>query len=199
MRSASSVRKISAIGDRRHEQRQGDAAEALPGGRPVDLRRVVEVLGYPLQAGEQEQRHERCRLPDVGEDHHRQRIAFLPEPDDVAAGQPQRAQRRVDEAEFRFEDRPPGDRGDHGQDRPGNEHHRPQQRPAAKRPVHDHRHAEADDELEADRDRGEQKRSFSSLPRTPRSRALRCSCRSPTNLERPGVMTLYSFSESQIA
>ena len=66
--------------------------EALQGARSVGLGRIIELPGDPLQAGEQQQRHERRRLPDVGENHHRQRVALLAEPDDARAREPERVE-----------------------------------------------------------------------------------------------------------
>ena len=69
--------------DRRHEQRQRDPREALPRGGAVDLRRLVDLAGDHLQAREDQQRHERRRLPDVGEDDDDQRLWLGSEPDRV--------------------------------------------------------------------------------------------------------------------
>ena len=53
---------------RRLHQRQRDQPEPLPGGGAVDLGRLVDLGGDHLQPGEDQQRHERRGLPDVGDD-----------------------------------------------------------------------------------------------------------------------------------
>ena len=53
---------------RRPEQRQRDVDELPPAARRRRLGRLVERLVDVLQAGEQQERDERRRLPDVGQD-----------------------------------------------------------------------------------------------------------------------------------
>ena len=53
--------------------RQGDRAEALPGGGAVDGRRLVQVVRDRLEAGEERDRRLRHAGPDADEDHGRQR------------------------------------------------------------------------------------------------------------------------------
>ena len=50
------------------DHRQGDSNELLPGGRAVDLGRLVDLSGNGLQTGQDQQPDERCGLPDVGDD-----------------------------------------------------------------------------------------------------------------------------------
>src|SRR5437667_9353351 len=54
--------------DRRLHQRQRDLREALPARSAVHLRGLLQVFGYQRQAGQQQQRHERRGLPDLGDD-----------------------------------------------------------------------------------------------------------------------------------
>ena len=51
------------------QQRQRDRDEPAPAAGAVDARGVVERRVDALQAGEQQDRDERRRLPDVGGDH----------------------------------------------------------------------------------------------------------------------------------
>ena len=61
--------------DRRLHQRQRDPEEALHRAGAVDLGRLVQLVGHEREAGEQQQRHERRGLPDLGQDDHEQRAA----------------------------------------------------------------------------------------------------------------------------
>src|SRR5580704_5670503 len=54
--------------DRRLHQRQRDLREALPGRGAVHLRGLLQVFRDQRQAGQQQQRHERRGLPDLGDD-----------------------------------------------------------------------------------------------------------------------------------
>src|SRR5690242_8429324 len=54
--------------DRRLHQRQRDLREALPARGAVHLRGLLQVFGHQRQPGQQQQRHERRGLPDLGDD-----------------------------------------------------------------------------------------------------------------------------------
>ena len=102
--------------DRRLHVGHRHLVEALPGGGAVDLGRLLQVLGHLGQAGEQQQRDERRRLPDLGEDDHRQRRPPVREPGLVAEAEP-----LVDEARVEGERVLPGVGGDHGDDPVGDQ------------------------------------------------------------------------------
>src|SRR5262249_58031846 len=66
---ANVVRRTRLTRDHRAQERKRDAPEALPAGRPVDGRRLVELAGHALESRVVEQDVERRRSPDVRGDH----------------------------------------------------------------------------------------------------------------------------------
>src|SRR6266699_3367799 len=62
--------------DRRFHQRHRDPYEALPGGGAVHLGGLLQVLGHQGEPGQQQQPHERRRLPDLRQDDHGNRLVL---------------------------------------------------------------------------------------------------------------------------
>ena len=106
---------------RRLDQRQRDRGEPLPGAGAVDLGRLVDLGRDQLETGEDQQRHERRRLPDVGDDDRRPGRPLVAEPHDV----------RVPSSAVRDavvgEDEVPELRGHGGGDGPRDQHAGPDQ------------------------------------------------------------------------
>ena len=76
------------VGDQRH----GDGEETAPAAGAVDLGRFVEILGDPLQAGEEDQ-HAAARRPEAGDDQRRHRPALVDQPARTADADPVEQQR----------------------------------------------------------------------------------------------------------
>ena len=83
MRNVSSVRK-NGDDQRRFDHRQRDPDELLPGGRPVDLGRLIDRRRNGLQPGEGQQPDERSGLPGVGDHDRPERCPGIGEPENLA-------------------------------------------------------------------------------------------------------------------
>ena len=112
----------------------------------------MQLVGYLNEAGEQKQRYERRRLPDLRKADHDQRCSAVAEP---VGAQPEPG---VDEARIAGKCVLPGVRRDDRHDRVRDEHSRPHETPSEDRLLHDEREGETDHELGRHRDDSNQER-----------------------------------------
>ena len=134
--------------DDRRQQRIGDEAEALPGGRAVECGSLVERGRHRLQPGQERDRDERHAAPDVGEDHAGPRHVAVAEKIDVLVDQPHLDQRPGDDRELRIVDPPERDRGEHRRHDEGDQHGGADQRLERHMAVQQQRQIEANDEFD---------------------------------------------------
>jgi hypothetical protein len=147
---------------RRLEQGQRDVDELLPRSGAIDVGRFVQRSIDVLQAGKQQQRDKRGGLPDVGEHQRHPRGEFVGEPGwrcdaDVC-------QCRRGESPRRLEDEPPDERGDHGRNRPRENHNGADEPAASDNPIEHECEHQTRAELEGDSDEREQRRASEGAP-----------------------------------
>ena len=145
--------------DRRLHQRQRDPREPLPGAGAVHLRRVEQFIGHERQAGQQQQRHERRVLPDLGDDDRHVGAERVTER--VSA----HAQQVRDPAAVVQRPRVvPRVRGDHGHDPVRDQGDRAQRAAGEDHAVHGDRQQHAEHELDRDADHRDDHRVQHVLP-----------------------------------
>ena len=136
----------------RQQQRPGHVAEAVPGARAVDRRRLVQFGADRLQPGQQADRVKRHAAPDIDDhdrDHREVRIA---EPVDPAGDDVQLKEHPVQHAEGRVEHPFPGEGRQHGRDDERQQDEGADERLAAEMPVEQQRQPQAEHQFEDRRD-----------------------------------------------
>src|SRR5215218_2842152 len=128
------------------QERQRYAEEALHHVRPVHPRGLVHVAGDGLEASQEQERHERRRLPHVHQDgaYQEQRPVGEYRLADEAYG----VRYVVDDPDLVLEHQPPHDCRNHCRERPRYQNGGPNQPPAPEGPVYRERYAQAEYELE---------------------------------------------------
>ena len=148
--------------DRGNEQRERDPPELMPLARPVDVRRLVQLVWDHLKPCEQEQGDERRRLPDVDRRDGRKRL--LRDPRHRAVDDVEADEGVVDDAEDVVVHPLPHLRRDHGRYRPRHEHDRAHHAAPLEARVDDERDDHPEHELDGDRDHGELHRHDDRVP-----------------------------------
>src|SRR5215207_11707424 len=128
------------------QERQRYAEEALHHVRPVHPRGLVHVAGDGLEASQEQERHERRRLPHVHQDgaYQEQRPVSEYRLADEAYG----VRHVVDDPDLVLEHQPPHDCRNHRRERPRYQNRGPNQPPTPECPVYRERYAQADYELQ---------------------------------------------------
>ena len=144
IRKASSARNSTATMIAARMFGQDHLPQPLPPGGAVDLGGLDHVLGDLRQTGEQQQRHERRGLPDLGDHDREHRRPVAAEPVGVRADPRQPGEPGVHEAVVDAERELPGERRDDGDDAVGDQDRGPDRAAGEDDAVHHHREREAD-------------------------------------------------------
>ncbi len=118
--------------------------EAARTAGPVDRRRLVQLSGDALQAGEQQDREERHAPPQLGDDHRAEDGVRIAEHGRLGGAEV------AHDAGGGVVEQDPDARGEHSGDRPRREDHRACEAPADETFIHHQRQGEAEEELEND-------------------------------------------------
>src|SRR6516162_5098139 len=134
--------------DGRFHQRDRDPHEALPGGRAVYPGRLLQVFRHERQPGHQQQRHKRGGLPHLRQDDDRDRGPRLGQRRAVV-------EQRGQVPGVRCPRVLPAIGGGHGHDPVGDKDDGAHRAPPEEGPEHQYREQHAEDELDGDRDHGD--------------------------------------------
>jgi hypothetical protein len=124
----------------------------------VDAGRLEDLLGDPLQAGEEDERDEGRRLPGVRHDERPHRRRGLGEPGDGLSEEAEAHEEVVRHPERVVEDPGPGERHDRGRERPRDEDDGAQRPPPAERAVEEEGERRPERHLEEDGEAREERR-----------------------------------------
>ena len=150
--------------DHRPHERGGDREELPPPSGPVDLRRLVEALVDRMQAREQQEHVEGDSDPQIRDDDGDHRGRRAREPGDRMLDEAEEREEVVEHSvvgvEDPLEDRP----GDDGRKDPADEEERSDHPVPREGLTEEEREGVADDELEDEARRGEDRREHHSVP-----------------------------------